>query len=92
MRCGHTEINFPSVGPGDQGYIWSDPIAGVDYIWDGVKWDVNRDLDDTQNHWVRTEDKQLLTPRDPDDSIRTSGYQFAWLKDLRDAPKPGGSI
>ena len=91
MRCGHTEINFPSLGQGeDIGTIWNDPIAGVDYIWDGVKWDVYKDLDDEQNHWVRDEFKQLLTPRDPDDSIRTSGYQFNWLKNLREAPAPGG--
>ncbi len=88
MKCGQDEINFPSVDGSDTGLIWTDPIAEVDYIWDGVKWDVYKDLDDEQNHWVRNATAQRLTPRDPDDTIRTSGYEFMWLKNLRDAPKP----
>ncbi len=88
MKCGHNEINFPSVDGSDTGLIWTDPIAEVDYIWDGIKWDVYKDLDDEQNYWVRNVASQRLTPRDPDDSIRTSGYEFMWLKNLREAPKP----
>ena len=87
MKCADTQINFPSMGPGDIGFIWSDPIAEQDYIWDGVKWDIVQDIDDQKNHWVRDEGAQRLTPRDPDDTIRTSGYEFAWLKNLREAPR-----
>ena len=84
----HTEINFPDLGPGDAGYIWNDPIADVNYIWDGVKWDLYSDIDSQSNYWVRNEDERYLMPRNPGDSVRTAGYQFALLENLSSAPRP----
>jgi hypothetical protein len=83
-NCGNIELNFPN--DPTAGQIWRDPANDIEYIYDGYKWDVYQDKDNLQNHWVRNEAQQRLTPRDPDDRIRTSGYQFAWLKNLREAP------
>jgi len=83
----HDEINFPTAGADDVGLIWNDPIADISYIWDGVKWDLYADIDSASNYWARTPEVKLLTPRDTDDNIRASGYQFAWLDNLNNAPK-----
>ena len=86
----HDEINFPTVGPDDVGFIWRDPVAEVDYIWDGVKWDLYADLDSQNNYWARTPETKLLNPRNVDDNVRARTYQFAWLENLKYAPKGKG--
>ena len=87
-NCAHLELNFPNdPGAGDS---WIDPANGIEYVFDGYKWDVYVDKDDAQNHWVRDDFSQRLTPRDPDDTIRTRGYEFYWLENLRNAPKGKG--
>ena len=80
--CKFIEINFPPAGPGDAGLIWEEPLNGVKYIWDGVKWDVYNDVDDLKQYWSRDETKQLLTPKDTDDEIKTQGYSMGWLSFL----------
>ena len=78
----YSEINFPTVGPGDAGTIHVEPLNGVKYLWDGVKWDVYQDKEDLLQYWVRDETEQRLTPKDPDDEVRTAGYSMVWLERL----------
>ena len=85
----HFEINFPTAGPDDIGLIWNDPSADVSYIWDGVKWDVYRDVDDDNNYWARDKENFNLTPRNPNDTIEAIGYKFDMLQNLETAPKRG---
>ena len=85
----HDEINFPTVGPDDAGLIWKDPVADVNYIWDGVKWDLYADIDSESNYWARTPESKILNPRNTDDNVRARSYQFAWLDNLKNAPKTG---
>jgi hypothetical protein len=75
----YEEINFPTVGPGDAGAIHIEPLNGVKYLWDGVKWDVYQDKEDLLQYWVRNQPEQRLTPKDPDDEVRTAGYSMVWL-------------
>ena len=78
----YSEINFPTVGPNDAGTIHVEPLNGVKYLWDGVKWDVYQDKEDLLQYWVRDETEQRLTPKDPDDEVRTAGYSMVWLERL----------
>ncbi len=80
----YDEINFPNVKPEDAGAIHVEPLNGVKYIWDGVKWDAFKEKDDLAKYqlWVRNEQEQRLTPRDTDDEVRTAGYSMVWLERL----------
>lgn len=75
-----SEINFPY--PAAPGLRHLDPANNVEYIFDGVKWDVYIENSQLNQYWTRNDFTEELTPVFPNDYIDVVGMAFQRIKEL----------
>ena len=74
------EINFPA--PVNPGHRHTDPVNNVEYIYDGVKWDVYDDPNSFEQFWTRNAVTNELSPASPGDYVDSIGYAFTRIPNL----------
>ena len=79
------QINFPE-NP-IEGGTWTDPANKVTYIFDGEKWNIDKDPTVGVNYWVRNVPAGTIEPFFFDaDSVNAVGYRINNLPHIRTAP------